>query len=104
MPRRMSKTILSYADGIAGVALLLMRLSPGIVAWPVLSQLLAPTGTRPTALPALLLGAALVLGAFTRIAGMLLADALAMLLAGVSGEVILPWLACAGNIPALALL
>ena len=104
MPRRMSETILSYPDGVAGVALLLMRLSSGLVAWPVLSRLLEPAGPWPGWMAALLLGAALVLGAFTRIAAMLLAAALAMLLAGISGDVMLPLLACAGNVAALALL
>jgi hypothetical protein len=100
----MSKTILSYPDGVAGIALLLMRLSAGLVAWPVLSSLLEPAGPWPGGVVALLLAGVLVLGAFTRIAAMLLAAALAALLAGVSGEVMLPLLACAGNVAALALL
>ena len=100
----MSKTILSYPDGVAGIALLLMRLSSGLVAWPVLSRLLESNGSWAGLLAALLLGAALVSGAFTRLAALLLAAALAALLVGASPEAMLALLACAGNVTALALL
>jgi putative oxidoreductase len=100
----MSKTILSYPDGVAGIALLLMRLSSGLVTWPVLSRLLESNGSWAGLLAALLLGAALVSGAFTRLAALLLAAALAALLVGASPEAMLALLACAGNVTALALL
>ena len=100
----MSKTILSYPDGVVGIALLLMRLSSSVIAWPVLSRLSESAGPGPGALAAVLIGAALVSGACTRIAAVLLAAALAAMVVVVSGEDILPLLACGGNAVALALL
>ena len=100
----MSKIILSYPDGVAGIALLLMRLSSSLIAWQVLSRLLEAAGAWPGALAALLIGAALVSGAFTRIAAMLMVAALTALLVEDSGEPMLHLLACAGSAGALALL
>lgn len=100
----MSRTILSYPDGVAGIALLVMRLSSGLIAWPVLPPLLESAGPWPGGLAALLVGAALVSGACTRIAAMLLAAAIAALLVSGSGEAMLPLMACAGSAAALALL
>ena len=100
----MSKTILSYPDGAAGIALLLMRLSSSVIAWPVFSRLWETAGPWPAMLATLLIGAALVSGACTRVAAMLLVAALTGLLVKASGEAMLPLLACAGSAAALALL
>lgn len=100
----MSKTILSYPDGFAGVALLLMRLSSSLIAWPVLARLLEPAGQWPGVVAAVLVGAALLSGACTRIAAALIVGALAALLVKDSGDTMLHLLACAGCVGALALL
>ena len=100
----MSKTILSYPDGAAGFALLLMRLSSSLIAWPVLSRLLDPAGPWAAPLATAVIGAALVSGAFTRIAAMLMVAALAALMVKATDDTMLHWLACAGCAGALALL
>ncbi len=100
----MSKTILSYPDGVAGIALLLLRLSSSLIAWTVLSRLLESAGPWPAALATLLVGAALVSGTCTRTAAMLMVAALATLLVTDSGETMPHLLACAGSAGALALL
>ncbi len=99
----MSKTILSYPDGVAGIALLFMRLSSSLIAWPVLSRLMEPAGQWSGTVASALVGAALVAGAFTRIAATLMVAALAALLMNDSGDT-LHLLACAGCVGALALL
>ena len=99
----MSKTILSYPDGVAGIALLFMRLSSSLIAWPVLSRLLEPAGQWPGIVVTALVGAALIAGAFTRIAAALMVAALAALLMNDNGDT-LHLLACAGCVGALALL
>ena len=100
----MSKTILSYPDGAAGIALLLMRLSSSVVAWPVLSRLWETASPWPGTLTTMFIGAALVSGTFTRVAAALLVAAIAAHLQKLSVDALLPLLACAGSAAALVLL
>ena len=100
----MSKTILSYPDGLSGIALLLLRLSSSLIAWPVLSRLLDSAGPWPGALAAMIIGGALVSGTCTRIAAALTLAAIAALLLKELSETMPHLLACAASAGALALL
>ncbi|HVJ00940.1 MAG TPA: hypothetical protein VM662_02090 [Sphingomonas sp.] len=101
----MAKVILRYPDGSQGVALLLLRLSLAVIAFPSLARSWpASANWWPVAIPAAALGLALAAGFGTRAAALLLT---ATLVAGlVSAEAALaPFLAASsGSAASLALL
>lgn len=101
----MAKVILRYPDGSQGVALLLLRLSLAVIAFPSLARSWpASANWWPVAIPAAALGLALAAGFGTRAAALLLT---ATLVAGlVSAEAALaPFLAVSsGSAASLALL
>lgn len=101
----MPKLILRYPDGAAGAALLLMRLSSAVIAWPALARV-APTtgGWWLAAAVAGILVLALLTGLGTRAAALLLAGTLIAGLFAARGEVALLLCAAAGSATALALL
>lgn len=101
----MAQPILRYPDGITGAALLLLRLSGAVIAFPSFDRLLsAPRYGLLAAIPSLLLAIALVGGIVTRGAAMLLASVLAANLAISPGVDFLFSLASAGCAAAVVLL
>ena len=103
--RGVPKLILRYPDGAAGAALLLMRCSSAVIAWPVLARLApTPAGWWLAAGAAAIVMLALVTGFGTRAAALLLAGAMIAGLLAARGEVALLLLASAGSSAALVLL
>lgn len=101
----MPKSILRYPDGLFGGALLLLRLSYALVAFPALARVWpAPAIAVPTGLAATAIALALVMGFGVRAAAVLLVVALAAGLAGAQGDLVWFTLACAGGALALSLL
>lgn len=97
--------LLRYPDGVTGVALLLMRLSCALIAFPALTRLWpASVSWWPPAILSTLLSLALVVGLGTRIAALLLVAVLAADLLAASGELVLVMLASASGAGALTLL
>jgi len=97
--------ILRYPDGLFGVALLLLRLSYAVIAFPALARLWpAPSVTVPMGLGLAVIVLALVSGFGARAAALLLAVALATGAGSARGD--LTWLlaGCAGGAVALVLL
>lgn len=99
------KLILRYPDGLFGVALLLLRLSYAVIAFPSLARAWPmPSTTVPIGLAAAVITLALVLGFGARAAALLLVLALAMAVAGARGDLAWFLFACAGGAAALVLL
>ena len=101
----MPKPISRYPDGASGAALLLMRISCALIAFPALGRVAAVHVTwwlAPTASTAL--GLALLAGIGTRLAALLLLAILIASLPAARGDIILFILGSAGVAAALALL
>ncbi|HTU09964.1 MAG TPA: hypothetical protein VMG08_03610 [Allosphingosinicella sp.] len=93
-----------FPDGVTGAALLLLRLSCALTAWPAFARLWPETSWWPSAIPSTLIALALILGLGTRAAAALLLLSLAAGLLTAQGEVLLLLLGSAGCVGALALL
>lgn len=101
----MSKSILSYPDGVAGAALLLMRLSSGLAAWPVLTRLSEIPDHWLVGTATVLVAVSLIAGLLTRVAAVLvLAATVAGIVWDASGGTLLHLLSSAGATAALALM
>ena len=104
-PRAVPKLILRYPDGVAGAALLLLRLSCALILFPSLSRVLpAPADARLAGIVSAVLTVALVAGVGARGAAFLLGLALAANLFEASGQDALFLLSAAGSAGALVLL
>jgi hypothetical protein len=97
--------MLRYPDGVAGIALLLMRLSYAVVVFVALARLW-PAQASDWLLIVLssMVSLAIVTGAGTRAAAMLLFAILVVDMLTVRGESALHFLASAGGVAALVLL
>jgi hypothetical protein len=94
-----------YPDGATGIALLVMRISYAVIAFPALGRLWpAPAGWWPAATASAAIALALSSGFGTRAAALLLASALTADLLATRGEVVLFILGSIGGAGALALL
>jgi uncharacterized membrane protein YphA (DoxX/SURF4 family) len=94
-----------FPDGAAGGALLLLRLSCAVIAWPAFARFWpASAGWWPAAFSAAIIALALIAGVGTRVAAALLVMVLAADLFTAAGETPLLLLGCAGGGAALALL
>jgi len=99
------KLILRYPDGLFGVALLLLRLSYAVIAFPALARLWpAPSITVPMGLGAAAIALALISGFGARAAALLLAAMLAIGICSARGELAWFLVSCTGGGVALALL
>ena len=101
----MSKSILSYPDGVAGTALSLMRLSSALAVWPIFTLLSETPDHWPVGVATGLVVASLVVGLFTRLAAVLVFGAIiAGIVWGAGAGTWLLLLSSAGGTAALALL
>ncbi len=101
----MPKLISRYPDGATGIALLVMRISYALIAFPALSRLWpAPASWWLAAAGSAAIALALLSGCGTRAVALLLALALAANLLAARGEVVLFILGSIGGVGALALL
>lgn len=101
----MPRLTLHYPDGVAGAALLLMRLSSAMILVPALARLWrTPESGWMVAIPTIILALAMVLGFGTRVAALMLIVALAADLFAASGEEIFLLLGSGGGAGALLLL
>ena len=100
----MPNLILRYPDGVTGLALLLMRLSYALIAFPSLTRLWPASDSWWLAAIPSAMALALVAGFGTRAAALLLVSTLAADLLTAPGEFVLLLLASAGGAGALALL
>ena len=100
----MAKLIFRYPDGVTGVALLLMRLSYALIAFPSLTRLRPAPDSWWLAAIASAMALALVAGFGTRAAALLLVSVLAADLLTAPVEFVLLLLGSAGGAGALALL
>lgn len=101
----MPKLILRYPDGAPGLALLLLRLSHALGAFPSLARLWpAPDHWALVAIPAAILALSLTAGIGTRVAALLLACASAAAFPDAPRETACLLLSSAGGSAALALL
>ena len=99
------KLILRYPDGLFGVALLLLRLSYAVIAFPALARLWpAPSITVPMGLGAAAIALALISGFGARAAALLLAAMLAIGICSARGELAWFLVSCTGGGVALVLL
>ena len=103
--RTMSKSILSYPDGIAGAALFLLRVSSGLASWPVFTRLSETPDHWWVGIATTLAVASLVLGLFTRLTAVLVVTAIAAgSLLDAEGGALLLLLSSAAGTAALALM
>lgn len=103
--RRVPKLLSCYPDGVPGAALLLMRLSCALAAFPALARLSpTPHGAWAITFASALIALALAMGFGTRAGAFLLAAALAAGLFTARGETALLALALVGGAVALVLL
>jgi putative oxidoreductase len=101
----MPKLILRYPDGVAGIALLLMRFSYASIMFPSVTRLWpAPGNWWLAAIPSAAMALAFIVGFATRAVALLLVFVLAADLLAATGEVVLFLLASTGGAGALALL
>lgn len=100
----MSKAMLSYPDGVAGAALLLMRLSAALAAWAVFSQLPDTFEYWASGIASSLVAAALIAGLFTRLAAVLLVAAIIAFIIWGAGGALFFSLSGAGATSALVLM
>ncbi len=101
----MSKPNRSFPDGPAGTALLVLRLSLALIAWPASQNILGEqAGWWPAAAMAALLALALVAGLWTRAASIALLAAVGASLGLVGSDHLPAWIASAGGSAALVLL
>ena len=99
------KLILRYPDGLFGVALLLLRLSYAVIAFPALARLWpAPSITVPMGLGAAAIALALISGFGARAAALLLAAMLTIGIGSARGELAWFLVSCTGGGVALVLL
>lgn len=99
------KLILRYPDGLFGVALLLLRLSYAVIAFPALARLWpAPSITVPMGLGAAAIALALISGFGARAAALLLAAMLTIGICSARGELAWFLVSCTGGGVALVLL
>jgi uncharacterized membrane protein YphA (DoxX/SURF4 family) len=97
--------ILRYPDGSAGIALLLLRSSCALTAFPALAYLRpASAGGNAATIVSSMIAMALVAGFSVRMAALLLGAALVADLFSVSGKLALFFLSLAGGAGALVLL
>lgn len=100
----MPKLIFRYPDGVTGGALLLMRLSYALIAFPSVIRLWPAAASWWLAVIPTVMALALAGGFGTRVAALLLVLALAVDLFSASGEFVLFLLASVGGAGALVLL
>lgn len=101
----MSKPNMSFPDGLAGAALLVLRLSMALIAWPASENILGErTGWWPAAVMAAIVGLALAAGLWTRAASIALLAAVGASLGLVGSDHLPAWAASAGATAALVLL
>ncbi|WP_231478277.1 hypothetical protein [Sphingomonas sp. UNC305MFCol5.2] len=101
----MPKLILRYPDGLFGVALLLLRLSYAVIAFPALARLWpAPSITVPIGLGAAAIALALASGFGARAAALLLAAVLAIGIGSAREDLAWFLVSCTGGAVALVLL
>lgn len=100
----MSKIILSYPDGVAGAALLMMRLSSGFAAWAAFTQISQRSDHWLTVIAYALVAVALIAGIFTRLVAVLLVTAIVACIVSDARGMLSIWLSSAGGTAALALM
>lgn len=101
----MSKLNSSFPDGLAGAALLMLRLSVALITWPASENILRnQAGWWAAALAAAVVALALAAGLWTRAASVTLLAAIGANLGLLGHEQLPAWIASAGGTAALALL
>ena len=99
----MLKLTSRYPDGIAGTALLLLRLSCALSVFPAFTALWPQAEASRLAIAATLLAASLAAGIGTRLAALVLAISLAIAISSAHGERALLLMSAAGSTSALIL-
>ena len=101
----MAKPNMSFPDGVAGAALLLLRLSVALIAWPASENILrGQTGWWTATMVAALVGLVIAAGLWTRAASVVLLAAVGANLGLVCPDHLPAWIASAGGTAALVLL